>query len=82
MFRSTVIRAVPPVRTMRHWQSHAPRVPFHRLMSSTSTPERHRFLVYAPDMMDKDAFARRLKVRAAHLERASEQHKAGVVSEY
>ena len=69
---------------MRHWQPHAPRVPFHRLMSSASasTPTRHRFLVYAPDMTDKDAFARRLKVRAAHLERASEQHKAGVVSEY
>ena len=53
-----------------------------RPMSSSATPAlRHTFVVYAPDMTDEGAFRRRLSVRQAHLDRAGEQVRAGVVSE-
>lgn len=50
-------------------------------MSTTAAP-RHKFLVYAPDMTDAEAFARRLSVRAKHLEKAGELTQQGLVSEY
>nr|GAT48822.1 predicted protein [Mycena chlorophos] len=37
-----------------------------------STSVRPRFLVYAPDHTDKDAFSRRMSVRATHLDVAKQ----------
>lgn len=39
-------------------------------MSSSSGPQRHLFLVYAPDKTDPDALKRRLSVREQHLANA------------
>ncbi|KAJ7033136.1 hypothetical protein C8F04DRAFT_630777 [Mycena alexandri] len=41
-----------------------------------STPNLHKFLVYAPDKTDEGAFERRLSVRAKHLENAAKVHEA------
>ena len=55
---------------------------FSRSMSShaENARPRHKFIVYAPDMADEGAFERRLSVRQAHLDNASEQAKKGIVS--
>ncbi|KAI0628379.1 hypothetical protein C8Q77DRAFT_1148102 [Trametes polyzona] len=54
-----------------------------RAMSAAATgnapPQRHKFLVYAPDMTDPDALHRRLSVRPAHLERANGEIAKGVI---
>ena len=49
-------------------------------MMTTSATTRHKFIVYAPDMTDSDAFQRRLSVRQAHLNRAREQVDKGMIS--
>ncbi|KAI0753470.1 hypothetical protein C8Q80DRAFT_1152361 [Daedaleopsis nitida] len=42
-----------------------------RMMSAAaSSPARHKFIVYAPDMTDDGAFQRRLNVRSSHLDKA------------
>ncbi|KAH9888454.1 hypothetical protein C8Q73DRAFT_184949 [Cubamyces lactineus] len=48
-------------------------------MMTTSATTRHKFIVYAPDMTDSDAFQRRLSVRQAHLNRAREQVDKGMI---
>ena len=55
-----------------------------RWMSShtESARARHKFIVYAPDMTNEGAFQRRLSVRQAHLDNASEQAKKGIVSKF
>ncbi|KAH9925936.1 uncharacterized protein BXZ73DRAFT_49701 [Epithele typhae] len=54
-----------------------PCLPQTRTRSSIASV-RHHFIVYAPDMTDEGAFARRLSVRPAHLSAAGEQIKTGV----
>jgi len=46
-----------------------------------STAPRHKFLLYAPDMTDPEGLARRLSVRARHLENVGTMKNAGIVSE-
>ncbi|KAI0333298.1 hypothetical protein GY45DRAFT_1368541 [Cubamyces sp. BRFM 1775] len=46
---------------------------------ATSATARHKFIVYAPDMTDGDAFQRRLRVRQTHLDRAKELVDRGVI---
>ncbi|KAI0667082.1 hypothetical protein C8Q78DRAFT_983090 [Trametes maxima] len=46
---------------------------------SAAAAQRHKFLVYAPDMADEGALQRRLSVRQAHLARAKEEEAKGVV---
>ncbi|KAH9855470.1 hypothetical protein C2E23DRAFT_866627 [Lenzites betulinus] len=45
---------------------------------SNIAPQRHNFIVYAPDMTDEGALQRRLNVRAKHLERAKVEVANGV----
>lgn len=47
---------------------------------SNIAPQRHNFIVYAPDMTDEGALQRRLSVRAKHLERAKVEVANGVFS--
>ncbi|KAJ7319108.1 hypothetical protein DFH08DRAFT_754595 [Mycena albidolilacea] len=44
-----------------------------------SAPTLHKFLVYAPDKTDEGAFARRLSVRAKHLENAAKAVSEGLI---
>jgi len=37
----------------------------------SAVPQRHKFVLYAPDMTDPEAFERRMQVRSKHLERAA-----------
>ncbi|KDQ09787.1 hypothetical protein BOTBODRAFT_116673 [Botryobasidium botryosum FD-172 SS1] len=36
-------------------------------MSSTATPTKHTFIIWAPDCTDAEAFSRRMSVREEHL---------------
>ena len=49
---------------------------------SKNTPALHKFIVYAPDMSDEDAFQRRLCVRRSHLDGAKSQARKGVISKH
>ncbi|KAJ7089208.1 hypothetical protein B0H15DRAFT_839903 [Mycena belliarum] len=49
------------------------------MSTSTSSPALHRFFVHAPDKTDPDAFARRLSVRATHLEAAKKAIADGII---
>jgi hypothetical protein len=46
-----------------------------------SAPTLHKFLVYAPDKTDEGAFARRMSVRAKHLENAAKAVSEGLIRE-
>ncbi|PCH35759.1 hypothetical protein WOLCODRAFT_156458 [Wolfiporia cocos MD-104 SS10] len=44
-----------------------------------STQTLHKFIVYAPDATDPDAFQRRLSVRPKHVEKAADLHRDGII---
>lgn len=50
-----------------------------RTMSTAAAP-RHKFILYAPDMTDSEGFARRMSVRAKHLEKAGTLTEKGSLS--
>jgi hypothetical protein len=47
--------------------------------TTTATPPKHKFIVWAPDSTDPGALARRLAVRPAHLVNARELQARGVL---
>jgi uncharacterized protein YciI len=49
-------------------------------MSTAAEPQKHVFLVYAPDKTDSEALQRRLSVREQHLANAKKLHEQGVIS--
>ncbi|KAJ7054367.1 hypothetical protein C8F01DRAFT_1088904 [Mycena amicta] len=44
-----------------------------------SAPVLHKFVVYAPDKTDPDAFDRRMSVRGKHLEAVAKNVEAGII---
>ncbi|KAF9816775.1 hypothetical protein IEO21_03855 [Rhodonia placenta] len=45
----------------------------------STAPSTHKFVVYAPDMTDPDAFQRRLSVRPSHVARADGLVNSGLI---
>ena len=70
LLRSTSVRFLaPPSR-------------FNPIRAMSSSPDLHKFVVYAPDCTDPDAFARRMSVRATHLANAKKYHDEGFMRAY